>query len=160
MLTQVCCCCCAVLSHSVVSDAFQPHGLWPTRLLCPWDFPGRSTGVGCHALFQGIFPTQGWNLSFLHCRQTLYHLSHQGGPRDNASELFKRFQRNQWQWLPIWYLEASKSFWVITSKKKLETKHKFDTNKAEDAVRNACLVFTGVFFWDWASFDKGSLQNR
>ena len=76
-----------VLSRSAESGSFQPHGLWPTRLLCPWDFPGRSTGVGCHALFQGIFPTQGWNLSFLHCRQTLYHLSHQGSPRDNASEL-------------------------------------------------------------------------
>ena len=37
--------------------------------------------MGCHFLFQGIFPTQGWNLGLLHCRQTLYHLSHQGSPR-------------------------------------------------------------------------------
>ena len=37
-------------SHSVVSDSSRPHGLQPTRLLCPWDFPGRSTGVGCHCL--------------------------------------------------------------------------------------------------------------
>ena len=37
-------------SHSVVSDSLQPHGLQPTRLLCPWDFPGKSTGVGCHCL--------------------------------------------------------------------------------------------------------------
>ena len=43
----------------------------PTRLLCPWDFPGKSTGVGCHSLLQGIFPTQGWNPGLLHCRQTL-----------------------------------------------------------------------------------------
>ena len=34
-------------------------GLYPTRLLCPWDFPGKNTGAGCHALLQGIFPTQG-----------------------------------------------------------------------------------------------------
>ena len=34
------------------------------------------TGVGCHSLAQGIFPTQGSNLGFLHCRQILYHLSH------------------------------------------------------------------------------------
>ena len=33
----------------------------PTRLLCPWDFPHKTTGVGCHALFQGIFSTQGLN---------------------------------------------------------------------------------------------------
>ena len=54
------------------------HGLWPARLLCPWDSPGKNTGVGCHFLLQGIFLTQGSNLSFLHCRQILYHLSHQG----------------------------------------------------------------------------------
>ena len=38
-------------SRSVVSDSSQPHGLQPTRLLHPWDFPGKSTGVGCHCLF-------------------------------------------------------------------------------------------------------------
>ena len=36
----------------------QPHGLLPIRLLCPWDFQGKNTGVGCHFLFQGMFPTQ------------------------------------------------------------------------------------------------------
>ena len=35
-------------SRSVVSDSLRPHGLYPTRLLCPWDFPGNSTGVDCH----------------------------------------------------------------------------------------------------------------
>ena len=65
-------------SRSVVSDSLQPHGLWPTRLLSPWNFPGKSTGVGCHFLLQGIFPTQGSNPGLLHCRQMLYHLSHQG----------------------------------------------------------------------------------
>ena len=44
------------------------------------DSPGKNTGVGCHALLQGIFPTQGLNLSLPHCRQILYSLSHQGGP--------------------------------------------------------------------------------
>ena len=42
-----------------MSDSLWPHGLWPTRLLRPWDFPGRNPGGGCHFLFQGIFPTQG-----------------------------------------------------------------------------------------------------
>ena len=42
------------------------------------DSPGKNTGVGCHALLQGIFPTQGWNLGFLPCRQILYCLRHQG----------------------------------------------------------------------------------
>ena len=50
-------------------------------LLHPWDFLGKSTGVGCHFLLQGIFLTQGLNLGLPHCRQTLYPLSHQGSPR-------------------------------------------------------------------------------
>ena len=48
--------------------------LWTvaTRLLCPWDSPGKNTGVGCHTLLQGIFLTQGLNPCLLHCRQILY----------------------------------------------------------------------------------------
>ena len=66
---------CAGLSHSVMSSSFQPHGLQPTRLLCPWDSPGKKTGVGCHFLLQGIFPTQESNLCLSclpHCRRILY----------------------------------------------------------------------------------------
>ena len=44
---------------------------------CPWGFPGKNTGVGCHFLLQGIFPTQGSNPGLLHWRQMLYPLSHQ-----------------------------------------------------------------------------------
>ena len=40
---------------------YRPHGLQPTRLLCPWDSPGENTGVGCHVLLQRIFPTKGSN---------------------------------------------------------------------------------------------------
>ena len=52
--------------------------LWPTRLLHPWDFAGKNTGVGCYFLLQESFPTQGLNPGLPHCRQTVYHLSHQG----------------------------------------------------------------------------------
>ena len=51
------------------------------RLLCPWNFPGKNTGVSCHFLLQGIFPTQGSNPGLLHCRQIPYQLSCQGSPR-------------------------------------------------------------------------------
>ena len=69
----------SVMSCSaVVSTSVRPNGLQPTRLLSPWDFPGKNTGVGCHFLLQGIFPTQGSNPGLLHCRQTLYPLGHQG----------------------------------------------------------------------------------
>ena len=44
-------------SRSVVSDSSRPHGLQPTRLLCPWDFLGKSTGVGCHCLLRNwLYP--------------------------------------------------------------------------------------------------------
>ena len=49
-----------------------------TKLLGPWDFQGKSTGVGCHFFLQGIFPTQGSNPGLSHRGQTLYRLSHQG----------------------------------------------------------------------------------
>ena len=48
-----------LLSCSIMSDSLWPHGLQSTRLLCPWDFPGKNTRVGCHFLLQRIFPTQG-----------------------------------------------------------------------------------------------------
>ena len=53
------------VSHSVVSDSLRPHGLWPARLLCLWNSPSKNTGVGCHALLQGSFPTQGSIPGFL-----------------------------------------------------------------------------------------------
>ena len=52
-----------LLSRSVVSNSLRPHGPWPTRFLCPRDSPGKNTGVGCCALLQGAFLTQGLSLS-------------------------------------------------------------------------------------------------
>ena len=63
-----------------MSEYLQPHGPWPTRLLCPWNSPGQITGVGSCSLLKGIFPTQGSNLGLLHCRRILYCLNHQGNP--------------------------------------------------------------------------------
>ena len=62
-----------LLSCQVTSDSFETS--WTgasSRLLCPWDFPGKKTRVGCHFLLQGIFLTEGLNLCFLHCMQILY----------------------------------------------------------------------------------------
>ena len=68
------------VSHSIVSDPLLPHGLLPARHLCPWNSPGKNTGVGSHSLLQGIFLTQGSNPCLLHCREILYHFSHQESP--------------------------------------------------------------------------------
>ena len=66
------------ISCSVVSDSLRPHGLQFARIFCPWNSPGKNTGVGCHIILQGIFPTQGLNLGLLDCRQMPYHLRHWG----------------------------------------------------------------------------------
>ena len=68
------------LSHSAVSDSLQSHRVQPTRILCPWNSPGKNTGVGSNCLLQGTFLIQGSNPGLLHCRQILYQLSHQGSP--------------------------------------------------------------------------------
>ena len=67
--------CCACSVTSVMFDSLQPHRPYLARLLCPWNFLGKNIGVGCHALLQEIFPTQGSNpqlLHLLHHRQILY----------------------------------------------------------------------------------------
>ena len=56
---------CCVHVHSVMSSSLRCHGL-PTTLLYPWDFSCKNTGVGCHFLLQGIFPTQGSYPLLLH----------------------------------------------------------------------------------------------
>ena len=67
----------------------RPSGLQPARYLCPLDSPGKNTGVGCHFLFQGIFPTQELNLGLLHWRQILYSLSYKGSPAGQADVLYR-----------------------------------------------------------------------
>ena len=64
-----------------MSNSVRPQRWQPTNLFCPWDSPGKNTGVGCHALLQGIFPTQGSNprlLCFLHWQVGSLPLSHLG----------------------------------------------------------------------------------
>ena len=63
------------IGHSVVSDSWWPRGLQPARLLYPWDFPGKNTGMGCHFLLQGILPTQGWTSYLLHWEVGSFPLS-------------------------------------------------------------------------------------
>ena len=104
------------VSCSVVSHSFNPmdcslpgssvHGISQARM------GSHSTGVGCHSLLQGILPTQGWNLGLPHCRQILYHLSHQLSPMTtlqfilaatagfSSSSCFQHFQNQHTTSLP------------------------------------------------------------
>ena len=72
------------LVASGMPDSLQKYGLQPARVLCPWDSPGKNTGVGSHSLLQGIFLTHGskpYLLCLLHCGQILYPLTPLRSPR-------------------------------------------------------------------------------
>ena len=68
LVTQLCLTLCKIMGHSMPGSSV--HG----------ESPGKNAGVGCHALLQGIFPTQELNWSLLHCRQIFHQLSYQGSP--------------------------------------------------------------------------------
>ena len=75
-----------------MSNSLWPHVIWPTGLLCLWDFSGKNTGEGCHSLLQGIFLTQGSNPGLRHCRRVLYRLSHHGRQRTHTAAAAKSLQ--------------------------------------------------------------------
>ena len=89
-----------VLSYSVVSNSLQPHRLKPSRLFCPWNFPGKNNGMGCHFLLQETFPSQGSNphlLCLLHWQPDSLSLSHLGSPlNDEWSSNFLRLAGKDW----------------------------------------------------------------
>ena len=69
-----------MLSHSVMSDYLDPHGLQSGSFFCPWGFPGQNPGVGCHFLLQQILLTQGSNPHLQHWQADSLPLSYQGSP--------------------------------------------------------------------------------
>ena len=65
---------CCLVSQSCLT-LLWPHDMYPSRFLCPWDSPGKTTGVDCHFLLQGIFSTQRSNLGLLHWQEGSLPLS-------------------------------------------------------------------------------------
>ena len=96
------------------------------------DSPGKNTGVGCHALFQGIFPTQGLNPGLPHCRRILYQLSHQGSPR-----ILK--------WVP--YPFSSGSSWPRNRSRGSYIAGRFFTSWAPGEVLSAFIACPSCTFW-------------
>ena len=95
------------LQCRVVSDSLQPHGLQPTRLLCPWNFPGKNSGVGCHFLLQGIFPSRDGDQTHISCISCIgrWILSHRA-----TCEAYNKIQQIEllFQCLVIFYQELLK----------------------------------------------------
>ena len=71
---------------------------WPSRFLCPWDFPGKNTGVGSCSLLQGVIPTQESNQGLWHCRRILYQLSYQGSPYTMYSIVYSVYNTSSRTW--------------------------------------------------------------
>ena len=91
--------------------------------------PGRNTGVGCHALLHGIFPTQGSNPGLPHCRWILYCLSHHGSPRilECVADPFSRGCSQPWNWTRVFCIAGG-----------------FFTSWAtREALINPCIYFKG-----------------
>ena len=100
----------------VVTDSLWPHGLQPAKLLCPWDFPGKNTGVGWHFLLQGIFQIPGLNPRLLYWQKQSLQMckcweitedellvSKQGGPDGGCErEIFTA----SWEVFPPWSLSS------------------------------------------------------
>ena len=72
-----------------------------SQAVCPWDFPGKNTGVGCHSLLQGIFLDQGSNPHLLHWQAGSLSLSHQGSLSDSLACLLSRFS-HVWLCVTLW----------------------------------------------------------
>ena len=72
---------CVCAQSLSLSESLWPHGQQPARLLCPWNFPGKNSGVGCHLLLQGIFLAQGWNLCLLRWQVDSLPLAAPGKPQ-------------------------------------------------------------------------------
>ena len=76
-------------SHSVVSNPQWPHGLQPSRLLCPWNLPGKSTGVGCHCFLQAVSAHR-WKL------KAYKWWDHQGNMQRRRERALRINPKQQW----------------------------------------------------------------
>ena len=151
-----CCFCCVAKSCPTL---LWPHELQPTRLLCPWDFPGKNTRVGHHFLLQGIFPTQESNPHLRHCMWVLYHWA-----------TWEDRRRDDWEWrkstksrateegpspyLTIWeLLEVEPSFLILSTSQCLQ-------NQGLSQIRGCILESPGnLTQHGWLHQSGGSLGH-
>ena len=105
------------------------------------DSPDKKTEVSCHALLQGIFPTQGSNLGFPHCRRIVYHLSHQGSPWILEWVAYPFFRGSSWprNWTGVSCI-ASRFFTSWASRARVALVTTEDVLKMGDCI-HSCWTF-------------------
>ena len=156
-------------------DSLWPCGLQPARLLCPWGSPGKNTGLGCHALLQGIFLTQESNPCLLH----LLHWQADSLPFFTTSATWEHVKVKVAQsyptlWNPMDYtvhgiLQARILEWVAISFSR-------GSSQSRNWIRVSCIpdrFFTSwatregppsayryLKFWDWNCADIEEVQGQ
>ena len=136
-------CVCVCVSLSVMDSSLQPHGLQLTRFLCPWNSPGKNTGVGCHSLLQG-FSVVTSNLKYTHAR-AWGPLPHKSSGRE-----FKIQRTREGRYFGSW---SSLGFaWWMASCKSVPFRGSFaSTQWSGDA---GCARISQEF--TWKEFDQGA----
>ena len=111
-------------SRSVMSSSLQSHGLQPKKLLCPWDFPGENTGVGCHFLLQRS-----------NCQHPLDHWKSKRVPEKHLL-------------LPYW---LRKSLWLCGSKQTVENTSRDGNTRPPDLPpkKSVCRSRSNSYNWTW-----------
>ena len=134
-----------------------PHRLQLSSLLCPWDFPGKNTGVSCHFLLQGIFLTQGSNMSLLHWQADSLPLSHQGSPVLNfkwnwvkqkslenyCSDILFRIFTSAYSLLTYYFINFQHSARIFN----LLLKFSIQLNVEIHCYKNTFVLYTFVFYF-------------
>ena len=130
-----------------MSDSLRPLGLQPARLICPWDSPGKNSGVACHFLPQGIFPTQGWNphlFGLLHWQAGSLPLVSPGKPH--------RFQYSFYFNIAFFSALLRYTWHITLGKFKLHKIYWFDTVICLRVITNIAVANTCVMSHNYHSF--------
>ena len=108
-----------------MSESLGLHELWPTRLHCPWDFPGNNTGVGCHFLLQGSFPPRDWTWVPCIGRPVLYYWANREALlwailNNPLKVLVVQFLSHVWVFATPWTAELQASLSITNSQSLLK----------------------------------------
>ena len=135
--------CLCVLSCSDVSYSLWPRGLYPTSLLCPWDFSERSTGVGCHFPLQGTFPTQGQTCVSFIGRWILYHWAAWEAPIYYYVYILHFLH----SFIPHWALNTVSTSWLLGIMPQWKGKHiSFWVNVFKVELLDHTVVLFSIFW--------------